>query len=79
MDVRFSDDSKSPNDSLGCGSEVVEFSVGEGLGWGDNDAVASMDSHWIEIFHVADDGAVVLLVAHDLVLDLLPLVQIFFD
>ena len=38
-----------------------------------------MDSHGVEILHVADDGAVVILVPHDFVLDLLPLVEVFFD
>jgi len=38
----------------GCGSEIVELSIGESLGRGDNDAVAGVNAHGIEILHVAN-------------------------
>ncbi len=64
MDVAFAYDSKCPDDSLGCGSEIVELSIGESLGWGDNDAVAGVNAHGIEILHVADYCAVVVLTSY---------------
>ena len=41
-------------------------------GWGDDDAVAGVDAHRVEVLHVADGDAVVGAVAHHLVLDLFP-------
>ncbi len=59
--------------------EHVVFGVGQRLRRGDDDAFARMDPHGVEILHVADGDAVVILVADDLVLDLFPALEVFLD
>ncbi|OPZ81751.1 MAG: hypothetical protein BWY77_00498 [bacterium ADurb.Bin431] len=57
-------------------AQFVVFAAGEGLARGNDDALAGVDPHGIEILHVADRKAVVVLVADDLEFDLLPAEQI---
>ena len=45
----------------------------------DDDRLARVDAHRVEVLHVADGDAVVAAVAHDLVLDLLPAAQALLD
>jgi len=44
----------------------------EHLAGRDDDGVSGVDAERVEVLHVADGDAVVVAVAHDLVLDLLP-------
>ncbi len=46
--------------------------VAEGLGRSDDDRFPGMDAHGVEVLHAADDDAVVIAIAHDLILELLP-------
>ena len=48
------------------------LAVGEGLRWGHNNALASVDAQWVEVLHVADRDAVVVGIANNLVLNLFP-------
>src|ERR687895_1231390 len=52
------------------------FIVVERLGWCDDDVIASVNSHCKNIFHVAYDHTVPLVIAHYLVLNLLPVPDI---
>src|ERR671916_2989677 len=52
------------------------FIVLERLGWCNDDVIASVNSHCKKIFHVAYDHTVPLVIAHPLVLDLLPVPDI---
>mmetsp|Transcript_103902 Transcript_103902/g.294061 ORF Transcript_103902/g.294061 Transcript_103902/m.294061 type:complete len:331 (+) Transcript_103902:2757-3749(+) len=54
-------------------SEVL--GVRERLRRGNDDGVARVDAHGIEVFHVTHRDAIVVRVAHDLVLELLPALQ----
>ena len=38
-----------------------------------------MDPHGVEVFHVADYDAIVITIPHNLVFDLLPLLEVFLD
>ena len=55
------------------------LAVGEGLRGGDNDALAGMDAQRVEVLHVADGDAVVVTVAHHLILDLFPPLERLLD
>src|SRR5918996_5914595 len=52
------------------------FIVVERLGWCNDDVIASVNSHCKNIFHVAYDHTVPLVIAHHLVFDLLPVSDI---
>ena len=60
-------------------AEHVVLAVRQCLARRDDDALAGVDPHRIEVLHVADGDAVVEAVADDLVLDLLPAFQILLD
>src|SRR5665213_4323036 len=53
--------------------------IGERLRRGDDDGLAGVDTHRVDIFHVAYRDAIVERIADDLVFDLFPAAQIFFD
>ena len=55
----------------GCTEHLVLL-VSQRLGRGNNDGVAGMNAHRVDIFHVADRDAVARAVPHYLVLDLFP-------
>ena len=61
------------------GAEQLVLLVVEGLRRRDDDGLARVDAHRVEVLHVADGDAVVAAVADDLVLDLLPAAQVFLD
>ncbi len=55
-----------------CGAQHLVFHVGERQAGGDDDAVAGVYAHRVDVLHVADGDAVVVAVAHHLVLHFLP-------
>ena len=65
-------DAQPANDLQAGRPQHLILFVGEGLAGGDYDAVAGMDAHRVEVFHIADGDAVVGAVAHYLILDFLP-------
>src|SRR3989338_4017947 len=79
LNVAFADNSEVTYRFDGDLAERVVFLVGEGLRRRDDGRFSRMDTHRVQIFHVAYGYAIVCRVAHDLVFDLLPSVQIFFD
>ena len=79
LDVATPFDAQGPDDVQAGGAEHLVVAVGEGLARGDDDAIAGVDAHGVDVFHVADGDAVVGGVAHHLVLDLLPALQVTLD
>ena len=65
-------DSQAP-DYLETGrAQHLVFLVAQRLAGGHHDAVAGVDAHGIQVFHVADDYAIVRTVPHHLVLEFFP-------
>ena len=60
------------DDVDGCGAEHLVLAVGQGLGRSHYDGVAGVDTYGVDIFHSADDDAVVRAVPHDFKLHFLP-------
>src|SRR3989344_603849 len=60
-------------------TKPVVLGIGKCLRRGDYDALARVNTHRVEIFHVAHGDAIVGTVAHDLVLDFFPSAEVFFD
>ena len=71
-------DFQRPNDLQGTVPEHMILLVGQGLGGADHDAVAGMNAHRINIFHVADGDGGIVGIPHDLVFDLLKALDGFF-
>ncbi len=63
----------------GKGTQLVVLAVAERLRGGNDDALARMDAERVEVLHVADRDAVVVLVAHHFIFNLLPSFQGLFD
>ena len=68
-------DADLADDGDGRIAHLLVLAVGQGLGRGDGDGVAGVDAHGIHVLDRADDDDVVVLVAHDLELELLPAEQ----
>src|SRR5437016_14600971 len=60
-------------------SEHVIFGVRQCLARSNNDAFSGMNTHGVDVFHVADRHAIIETVAHNLVFNFFPATQIFFD
>ena len=60
-------DFQGPYDLQGAVPEHMILLVGQGLGGADHDAVAGVDAHRIDIFHVADGDGGVVGIPHDFV------------
>ena len=71
-------DSQRSDDLQACRTKQLIFLVRKRLAGSNHDAVACMDAHRVDVFHVADCDAVVGRVPHHLVLDLLPSNEGFF-
>ena len=65
-------DADRPDDGERGVAQALVLDVGEGLLRSDGDGVAGMDAHRVDVLDGADDHDVVLEVAHDLQLELLP-------
>jgi hypothetical protein len=59
--------------------EHVVLVVGKGLGRSNNDTLSSMNTHGIEVLHVANSDTVVEAITHNLVLSLLPALDTLLD
>ena len=59
-------------------AELVVFGIGEGLGRGDDNAFAGVDSQRVKVFHVADGDAIIRRIPHHFILDFFPAAQPFF-
>src|SRR3989344_224641 len=79
LDVALADDAEMSDCLESDFAQPVIFGVGECLRGRDDDALAGVDAHWIEIFHIADRDAIVGAVADDLILDFLQSAQVFLD
>ena len=79
LDVAAAFDPQRADDLEAGRAQHLVFFVGEGLAGRDDDAVAGVDAHRVEVFHVADGDAVIGGVAHDLVLDFFPAAHALLD
>jgi hypothetical protein len=64
---------------IAIAAEHLVLVVVERLRRRDHDGLARVDAHRVEVLHVADGDAVVAEVAHHLVLDLLPALEVLLD
>ena len=65
-------DAELADDAERCRAEHLVLVVRQRLRRSDDDGIARVDADRVEVLHVADGDAVVVAVAHDLVLDLFP-------
>ena len=72
LDVAAAFDLQAADDGQRCRTQHLVLQVVQGLARCDDDGVARMDADGVDVFHVADDDAVVGLIAHDFVFDFLP-------
>ena len=72
LDVAASLDPEGADDLQRGGSEALVVVIREREAGGDDYALPCVDTHGVEVLHVADDDAVVRGIPHDLVLVLLP-------
>ena len=72
LHIALTDNADVAHDLDGGRAEHVVLGVGERLRRRNDDRVARVDAERVKVFHVANRNAVVVGVAHDLVLDLLP-------
>jgi hypothetical protein len=68
-----------PDDLDRDAPQLVVLGVGQRLARGNDRALAGVHPHRVEVFHVADDDAVVEPVPHDLVFDFLPASEVLLD
>ena len=79
LHVAASLDLQSPDHLEGTVAEHVILLVGQGLRGADDDRVTGMDSHRIDIFHIADGDGCVVTVTHDFVFNLFIALNAFFN
>ena len=79
LDVALADDAEVADRLDRDAAEQLVLLVVERLRRRDDDGLARVDAHRVEVLHVADGDAVVAAVADDLVLDLLPAAQVLLD
>ena len=75
LDVAAALDAQGADDLQAGRAQHLVLLVGQRLAGRDDDAVAGVHAHRVEVLHVADGDAVVGAVAHHLVLDLFPAEQ----
>ena len=75
LHVALADDADMAHDLDGERTQLVILAVGQSLRRSDDDTLTRMDAQRVEVLHVADRDAVVVAVAHHLVLYLLPALE----
>jgi hypothetical protein len=79
LDIALANDTQVTDDLDGSGTEHVVLLIRQSLGGSDNDTVTSVDTQRVKVLHVAHGDTVVISVANDLVLDLLPALEGLLD
>ncbi|KAH0294696.1 carbamoyl-phosphate synth, partial [Aureobasidium sp. EXF-3399] len=79
LDVALTDNAEVTDDVDSSASQHHEVLVGQSLRRGNDDRVTSVNAQRIEVLHVTDSNAVVLAIADDFVLDLLPALHTALD
>ena len=79
LDVALADDAEPPHDLERSLAQQEVLAVRQRLRRRNDDRVARVHAERVEVLHVAHGETVVLAVAHDLVLDLLPAAQVLVD
>ena len=75
LHVALADDADMAHDLDGERTQLVILAIGQSLRRSDDDTLTRMDAQRVEVLHVADRDAVVVAVAHHLVLYLLPALE----
>src|SRR5712691_1704871 len=76
LNIALTDDAKMTNGPNRNGPQYLVLLVIERLRWRDHDRFAGVNTHRVQVFHVADGYAIVAAVANQLVFDLLPAAKI---
>ena len=79
LDVALADDPEGVDDAKSAGAEAMVLLVIERLRGSDDDALAGMDPHRVEILEVADGDGIAVAVPHHLVLELSPSLEVLLD
>ena len=72
LDVAAAFDAEAPDDLNRRVLEHLVFFFGDRLGRRNDDAVSGMHANRIDVFHIADDDAVVRAIPHDFIFDFFP-------
>src|SRR5262249_3720299 len=78
LDVALSDDAEVSNRTERAITQELVLLVVQRLTRSNDDRLARVNAHWIDVFEAAHDDAVVLRVSNDLVFKLLPAAQALF-
>ena len=76
LNIALTDDAKMTNGPNRNGPQQLVLLVIERLRWRDHDGFAGVNTHRVQVFHVAHGYAIVAAVANQLVFDLLPAAEI---
>src|SRR5262245_17471031 len=79
LNVALSDNSQMPYHLYRDGSQHVVFGIAQRLTRSHDDTLTSVNTHRVQVFHVANRYTVVVPVANNLVLNFFPSCQVFLD
>ena len=79
MHITFAHDADVTDDLDRELAKLVIVAIGESLRRSHHDRLASVDAERVEVLHVADGDAVVVAVAHHLILHFLPALETLLD
>ena len=79
LNIAFPDNSQVAHDFYGNTPQPMIFVVAQGLAGRDDNALTGVDTHRVEVLHVANRHAIVEAVSNDFVLDFFPPCQIFLN
>ena len=79
LNIAFADDSEVAYGPDCYGPQHLIFRIVQRLGRSDNYGVPGVDSHRINVFHVANGDTVVTSISDNFVFNFLPATQVFFD
>ena len=79
LNIAFPDNPQVAHDFYGNTPQPMIFVVAQGLAGRDDNAFTGVDTHRVEVLHVANRHAIVEAVSNDFVLDFFPPCQIFLN
>mmetsp|Transcript_36585 Transcript_36585/g.79850 ORF Transcript_36585/g.79850 Transcript_36585/m.79850 type:complete len:442 (-) Transcript_36585:1351-2676(-) len=75
LDIALTHDTQVPHHLQGALAQAVVLRIGQCHRGGDDNGIARVNAHGVEVLHVADGDAIVVCIPHDLILKLLPTLQ----
>ena len=72
LNIAFPDNPQVAHDFYGNTPQLMIFVVAQGLAGRDDNALTGVDTHRVEVLHVANRHAIVEAVSNDFVLDFFP-------